>query len=79
VIDIASKLLANILYSYRGMGLLVGTMIVGWDETVIENLMLQWECFILCANTNNNVVIGFKFTGPGLYYVDNEGIRLKGK
>ncbi|CDP13326.1 unnamed protein product [Coffea canephora] len=28
----ASKLLANILYSYRGMGLSVGTMIAGWDE-----------------------------------------------
>ncbi|XVE85292.1 hypothetical protein DITRI_Ditri17bG0080100 [Diplodiscus trichospermus] len=32
----ASKLLANILYSYRGMGLSVGTMIAGWDETVFE-------------------------------------------
>lgn len=31
----ASKLLANILYSYRGMGLSVGTMIAGWDEKVI--------------------------------------------
>lgn len=30
----ASKLLANILYSYRGMGLSVGTMIAGWDEKV---------------------------------------------
>ncbi|KAG6420450.1 hypothetical protein SASPL_116978 [Salvia splendens] len=45
----ASKLLANILYSYRGMGLSVGTMIAGWDEN-----------------------------GPGLYYVDSEGGRLKG-
>ncbi|XP_043702564.1 proteasome subunit beta type-5-like [Telopea speciosissima] len=45
----ASKLLANILYSYRGMGLSVGTMIAGWDET-----------------------------GPGLFYVDSEGGRLKG-
>lgn len=30
----ASKLLANTLYSYRGMGLSMGTMIAGWDETV---------------------------------------------
>lgn len=30
----ASKLLANILYHYRGMGLSVGTMIAGWDEKV---------------------------------------------
>eukprot|EP00250_Pteridium_aquilinum_P007726 c17391_g1_i1 orf=140-970(+) len=29
----ASKLLANTLYSYRGMGLSMGTMIAGWDET----------------------------------------------
>ena len=30
----ASKILANILYSYRGMGLSIGTMIAGWDEKV---------------------------------------------
>lgn len=33
----ASKLLANILYSYRGMGLSVGTMIAGWDEKVVKD------------------------------------------
>merc|ERR1712010_378104 len=29
----ASKLLSNILYSYQGQGLSVGTMIAGWDKT----------------------------------------------
>jgi len=29
----ASKLLGNILYSYAGYGLSVGTMIAGWDKT----------------------------------------------
>lgn len=29
----ASKLLSNTLYSYRGYGLSVGTMICGWDKT----------------------------------------------
>eukprot|EP00244_Chara_vulgaris_P011529 TRINITY_DN5748_c0_g2_i2.p1 TRINITY_DN5748_c0_g2~~TRINITY_DN5748_c0_g2_i2.p1 ORF type:complete len:289 (+),score=47.38 TRINITY_DN5748_c0_g2_i2:310-1176(+) len=29
----ASKLLANILFSYRGMGLSMGTMIAGWDDS----------------------------------------------
>ena len=29
----AAKLLANTLYSYRGYGLSVGTMICGWDKT----------------------------------------------
>ena len=46
----ASKLLANIMSSYRGYGLSMGTMITGWDET-----------------------------GPQLYYVDDDGTRLKGK
>lgn len=32
----ASKLLANIVYSYKGMGLSMGTMITGWDLDVAE-------------------------------------------
>jgi len=28
----ASKLLANTLYSYKGMGLSMGTMVAGWDD-----------------------------------------------
>lgn len=46
----ASKLLGNTVYSYRGMGLSMGTMIAGWDEK----------------------------KGPSLYYIDNDGTRLKG-
>jgi len=46
----ASKLLANTLFSYRGQGLSMGTMVAGWDES-----------------------------GPGLYYVDSEGQRIKGQ
>nr|ANM86169.1 proteasome subunit beta type-5-B [Stygiella incarcerata] len=45
----ASKLLSNIVYRYKGMGLSMGTMVAGWDKT-----------------------------GPNLYYVDNDGMRLKG-
>ena len=30
----ASKLLANIVYNYKGMGLSMGTMICGWDKKV---------------------------------------------
>lgn len=29
----ASKLLANIMYQYKGYGLSMGTMITGWDKT----------------------------------------------
>ncbi|XP_047120145.1 proteasome subunit beta type-5-like [Schistocerca piceifrons] len=46
----ASKLMANMVYNYKGMGLSMGMMICGWDKR-----------------------------GPGLYYVDNEGTRTKGK
>eukprot|EP01118_Nematostelium_gracile_P018786 TRINITY_DN8480_c0_g2_i1.p1 TRINITY_DN8480_c0_g2~~TRINITY_DN8480_c0_g2_i1.p1 ORF type:complete len:263 (+),score=63.89 TRINITY_DN8480_c0_g2_i1:79-867(+) len=45
----ASKILGNIVYSYRGYGLSMGTMVAGWDKT-----------------------------GPNLFYVDNDGTRLKG-
>jgi 20S proteasome subunit beta 5 len=45
----ASKLLANIVYEYKGMGLSMGTMIAGWDKS-----------------------------GPQLFYVDSDGIRLRG-
>lgn len=30
----ASKILVNMIYQYRGMGLSMGTMIVGWDKRV---------------------------------------------
>jgi 20S proteasome subunit beta 5 len=45
----ASKMLAGMVYQYKGMGLSMGTMITGWDKT-----------------------------GPGLYYVDSDGQRMKG-
>jgi len=48
-VSAASKILANITYSYKGYGLSMGTMITGWDKT-----------------------------GPNLFYVDNDGTRLKG-
>lgn len=44
----ASKLLANMVYGYKGMDLSMGTMICGWDKK-----------------------------GPGLFYVDSDGMRLE--
>ena len=40
----ASKLLANIVYGYKGYGLSMGTMICGWDKKVPTSR----------NNTNNN-------------------------
>ncbi|KAF7235114.1 Proteasome subunit beta type-8 [Varanus komodoensis] len=48
-VSAASKLLANMLAEYRGMGLSVGSMVCGWDKK-----------------------------GPGLYYIDDNGVRLSG-
>ena len=31
----ASKLLANMVYEYKGMGLSMGTMVCGWDKVDI--------------------------------------------
>ncbi|ORX91074.1 proteasome component PRE2 [Basidiobolus meristosporus CBS 931.73] len=45
----ASKVLSNMVYNYKGMGLSMGTMVTGWDKK-----------------------------GPGLFYVDSDGTRLKG-
>lgn len=45
----ASKILSNLVYSYKGMGLSMGTMICGWDKT-----------------------------GPAIFYVDSDGLRLSG-
>jgi 20S proteasome subunit beta 5 len=33
----ASKILANMIFEYRGMGLSMGTMIVGWDKRVCSS------------------------------------------
>ena len=36
-VSAASKILGNITYSYRSYGLSMGTMIAGWDHTVITS------------------------------------------
>jgi 20S proteasome subunit beta 5 len=69
----ASKLLGNTVYSYKGYGLSMGTMIAGWDETKGE-----------CLGTLCFLIISLVFTrpsalGPALYYIDSDGTRLKGE
>ena len=43
----ASKLLSNIMYNYKGMGLSLGSMICGYDKTVslLHTLRLQFPKF----------------------------------
>ena len=45
----ASKLLHNIMYSYKGYGLSMGTMIAGWDQDLGPNLYYcDRYIFFLC-------------------------------
>ena len=44
----ASKLLHNIMYSYKGYGLSMGTMIAGWDQVFCLPLALTRHFFIHC-------------------------------
>ena len=37
----ASKILANMIFEYRGMGLSIGPMIVGWDKRVCCHLQMN--------------------------------------
>lgn len=61
----ASKLLANILYSYRGMGLSVGTMIAGWDEKVYIYILYLDDCVIFgLPNVVLKLAAYFIFVGP---------------
>jgi 20S proteasome subunit beta 5 len=60
----ASKILANITYSYKGYGLSMGTMICGWDKKV-RIVLLSFSSHLVSQ-------------GPHIYYVDSEGSRLQG-
>ncbi|TBU65544.1 N-terminal nucleophile aminohydrolase [Dichomitus squalens] len=66
----ASKYLSNLVYSYKGMGLSMGTMICGWDKTVRIPEMNRDCTEAIRANC--------RLQGPAIFYVDSDGSRLKG-
>jgi 20S proteasome subunit beta 5 len=57
----ASKILANMIYSYKNMGLSMGTMIAGWDKRVGFEKRFQDGCKI---RDTSFVVVSFQ--GPRL-------------
>ena len=85
----ASKLLSNICFSYKGMGLSMGVMIAGYDKKV--GLTKLQEHIRYCRG--NLKLSGYNMheysssflnkhtisQGPGLYYVDSDGTRTDGK
>lgn len=47
----ASKLLANMVYQYKGMGLSMGTMICGWDKRGPGKMAAVWRVSAVAAAT----------------------------
>ncbi len=53
----ASKILANMIFEYRGMGLSMGTMIVGWDKRVCLSMSkLRRKKTLFLFNLNRALV-----------------------
>lgn len=67
----ASKILANMIFEYRGMGLSMGTMIVGWDKRVKtklyflkqnhRNFFLRRDLASTWSQTMENVLVTIYF------------------
>ena len=55
----ASKLLANMVRQYKGMGLSMGTMIAGWDKKVIKTINIHAILFMqfLCRGQRSIMLI----------------------
>lgn len=71
----ASKILSNIVYQYKGMGLsMVGTAEgrPGADITGYHDLWMGQDCELRLRVTQ------LTCQGPALFYVDSDGQRLKG-
>lgn len=66
----ASKILSNIVYSYKGMGLSMGTMVTGWSEKNVGDAI---------GDAWVSVTIVVQQQGFGLFYVDSDGTRLEGQ
>jgi 20S proteasome subunit beta 5 len=59
----ASKILCNIVYSYKGSGLSMGTMIVGWDKTgphvyYVDNDGTRLEGDYFCVGSGGTFAYG---------------------
>lgn len=72
----ASKLLANMVYQYKGMGLSMGTMICGWDKRGPGKMAAAFWRVLAVADAG---AFFTRFVPPGLYYVDSEGTRVPGQ
>ena len=82
----ASKLLANTMFSYKGMGLsMVSPHVAAVNDmdglcddarACMHSTAIKPESMAVEQGT---MVAGWDLNGPGLYYVDSDGQRTKGK
>jgi len=64
----ASKILANIFYSYRGQGLSCGTMVAGWDKTgahlyTVDDRGDRWELDVCSVGSGSTYAYGVLDSG----------------
>lgn len=54
----ASKLMANMVYNYKGMGLSMGMMLAGWDKRVIvlKNIALYANLSVMLYRAPNCIM-----------------------
>lgn len=76
----ASKLLANTMFSYRGMGL---SMVRPLRRRLMLRGAFARVCcsprFALAPTVQGTMIAGWDIGGPGLYYVDSDGQRTGGQ
>lgn len=71
----ASKLLSNMVYNYKGMGLSMGN----FEFFKINKILLLSQMYLMQRSSTGMMIAGWDKRGPGLYYVDSEGTRTPGK
>ncbi|KAH3770233.1 hypothetical protein DPMN_171517, partial [Dreissena polymorpha] len=74
----ASKLLANMVYNYKGMGLSMvssqhGLQLQRHGAVYVANMVYNYKGIGLSMGT---MIAGWDKKGPGLFYVDSDGERL---
>lgn len=77
----ASKTLANIVYSYRGRGLSMGTMITGWDKTgphlyYVDDDGTRMEGNVFSVGSGSTFAYGVLDTGYKWDLTKEEAIEL---
>jgi 20S proteasome subunit beta 5 len=77
----ASKTLANIMYSYRGRGLSMGTMVTGWDKTgphlyYVDDDGTRLEGDVFSVGSGSTFAYGVLDTGYKWDLTEEEAIEL---